>query len=196
MIAPQEESPLSAATVLETDLPWNVLATAKDKELRHLARRLRRFGDFRWTQFRGVLVGRVEDHQAFFEQLQRCEENEPGFLRPLARMVPIDRLFTFTLDDLTTKLKQAVTKYASLIDGGTFYVRVERRGHASVFHSRELEQELDRTLVELLKAGGENPLVSFRDPDMILAVEMLGNECGLGALTRALRVRFPFIRVP
>lgn len=181
--------------MLEVDLPWNVLATAKDKEQRHLAKRLRRFGDFRWTQFRGVLVGRVEDHQAFFEQLLRCEENEPGFLHPLAKVVPVDLVFTFTVDDLTTKLKQAVVKYAGLIGSGTFYVRVERRGHAGAVHSRELEQELDRTLVESLKAGGEYPVVSFHDPDVILAVEMLGNECGIGALPRALRSRFPFIRV-
>ncbi len=195
MIFQQAASPLPAASVLEADLPWNVLATAKDKEQRHLARRLRRFGDFRWTQFRGVLVGRVEDQQAFFEQLRRCEEHEPGFLQPLARMVPIDQFFTFTVDDLTMKLKQAMVKYAGLIGSGTFYVRVERRGYAGAIHSRELEQELDRTLVESLKAGGEYPVVSFHDPDVILAVETIGNECGIGALTRALRSRFPFIRV-
>lgn len=196
MIAQQAEPRSSATSVKEAGLPWNVLATAKDKEQRHLARRLGRFGDFRWTQFRGVLVGRVEDQQAFFEQLRRCEENEPGFLRPLAKMVPIDRLFTFTVENLPVVLKQMMGDYADVIASGTFYVRVERRGHAGAFHSRELEQELDRAIVESLTVRGEAPVVSFDNPDVILAVETVGNECGVGALTRALRSRFPFIRVP
>ncbi len=71
MLFQQAVSPLPADSVLETELPWNVLATATEKEQRHLARRLRRFGDFRWTRFRGVLVRCVEDQPAFFEQLWR-----------------------------------------------------------------------------------------------------------------------------
>ncbi len=195
-MSPQAESLSLVPSVGEAVLPWNVLATAKDKQQRHLAKRLRRFGDFRWTQFRGVLVGRVEDQQAFFEQLRRCEENEPGFLRPLAKMVPIDRLFTFTVENLPTVLKSMMADYVDVIDSGTFYVRVERRGHAGAFHSRELEQELDRAVVESSAVRGEAPVVSFDDPDVILAVETVGDECGVGALTRALRSRFPFIRVP
>ena len=192
----QAESLSLVPSAGEAVLPWNVLATARDKQQRHLAKRLRRFGDFRWTQFRGVLVGRVEDHQAFFEQLQRCEENEPGFLYPLAKLVPIDRIFTFAVEDLPSMLKHAVAEYADLIDSGTFYVRVERRGHAGAFHSRELEQALDRAVVESLTVRGEAPVVNFHDPDVILVVETVGDECGVGALTRALRSRFPFIRVP
>lgn len=176
--------------------PWNVLATAREREQRHLAKLLKRFGDFRWTKFLGVLVGRVADHEAFFAQLARQEEDEPGFLRPLAKLVPIERTFAFTAETLPALLKEAVLGYAGRIGGGSFYVRIERRGLAGAIHSQQLEQELDRALCEVLRAGGEAPSVTFTDPDYIVAVETIGEEGGIGLLPRALRARYPFVRVP
>lgn len=176
--------------------PWNVLATAKEREQRHLAKLLRRFGDFRWTQFLGVLVGQVADHEAFFAQLVRHEEDEPGFLRPLARLVPIERTFAFTAETLPSVLKEAVLGYAERIGSGSFYVRIERRGLAGAIHSQQLEQDLDRVLCDALRAGGAAPSVAFKDPDFIIAVETIGKEGGIGLLPRSLRARYPFVRVP
>jgi len=157
---------------------------------------VRRLGDFWWTPFLGLLVGRVEDHEAFCEQLHRSEEERPGFLRPLARLVPIDRTFAFRVEDLTAQLERAVLAYADRIDSGSFYVRIERRGHAGAIHSQPLEQELDRTLLVQLRAQGATPFIDFKDPDAIVAVELIGDECGVGLITRTMRERFPFVRVP
>ena len=117
----------------------------KDHEQRPLARCVKRLGDFWWTPFLGLLVGRVEYHDAFYEQLRRSEEERPGFLRPLARLIPIDRTFTFQVEHLPAQLERAVLAYAGRIDSGSFYVKIERRGHAGDIHSQPLEQELDRT---------------------------------------------------
>lgn len=174
---------------------WNVLATAKDRDQRHLARRLKRYGDFRWTSFRGVLIGRVEDHEAFFEQLRRSEEDRPGFLDPLAKLVPIDRVIAFTVETFAERLKEAVLLYAERIGSGSFYVRIERRGHAGEIHSQRLEQELDQALLDQLRACGETPSVDFKDPDLIVAAETVGDVCGVGAITRDQRARFPFVRM-
>ncbi len=175
---------------------WNVLATAKDRDQRHLAARLKHFGDFRWTPFRGVLVGRVEDHEAFFEQLRRSEEERPGFLDPLAKLVPIERTFRFTVEEFAARLKEAVLAYADRIGSGSFYVRLERRGHKEAIHGQPLEQELDQALRDVLVARGQSPTVTFTDPDLIVAVETVGDVCGVGAIPRSLRARFPFVRVP
>ena len=175
---------------------WNVVVTAKDHEQRHLARCVRRLGDFWWTPFLGLLVGRVEDHEAFCEQLRRSEEERPGFLRPLARLIPIDRTFAFQVEHLPALLEQAVLAYADRIDSGSFYVRIERRGHAGDIHSQPLEQELGRTLLAHLREQGATPLIDFKDPDAIVAVELIGDECGVGLITRAMRQRFPFVKVP
>lgn len=175
---------------------WNVVVTAKDHEQRHLARLVKRLGDFRWTPFLGLLVGRVEDHEAFCEQLCRSEEQRPGFLRPLARLIPIDRMFTFQVEHLPDQLARAVLAYADRIDSGSFYVRIERRGHAGDIHSQLLEQKLGRTLLTHLREQGAAPLIDFKDPDVIVAVELIGDECGVGLITRTMRKRFPFVKVP
>lgn len=175
---------------------WNILATARGKDQRHLARRLQGFGDFWWTPFRGVLLGRVEDYESFFEQLRRSEEDRPGFLSPLAKLVPIERTFAFTVETLMERLKEAVLPYADRIDDGSFYVRVERRGHAGEVHGQHLEQELDRALRDLLIAKGHVPRVDFKDADLIVVVETIGGVCGVGTIPRALRTRFPFVHVP
>ena len=190
-----------AISIVGTEEPqalpsWNVVVTAKDHEQRHLARCVKRLGDFWWTPFLGLLVGRVEDHDAFCEQLRRSEEERPGFLRPLARLIPIDRTFTFQVEYLPAQLERAVLAYADRIDSGSFYVRIERRGHAGDIHSQSLEQELGRTLLAHLREQDAAPLIDFKDPDAIVAVELIGDECGVGLITRTMRERFPFVKVP
>jgi tRNA(Ser,Leu) C12 N-acetylase TAN1 len=157
---------------------------------------VRRLGDFWWTPFLGVLVGRVEDHEAFCDQLRRNEEERPGFLHPLARLVPVDRIFPVRLEGLADQLKQAVAAYADRIDDGSFYVRVERRGHAGEIHSQALEQELDRALIGHLHERRAAPRIDFKDPDSIVVVELIGNEGGIGLITREMRHRYPFVKVP
>lgn len=175
---------------------WNVLATAKERDQRHLARRLRGLGDFRWTRFRGVLIGRVADHEAFFEQLRRAEEDQPGFLDPLAKLVPIEWTFRFTVDEFPDRLKEATLACRERIGSGSFYVRLERRGHAGEIHSQQLEQMADQAIREAAAAQGRMPTVDFKDPDVIVVAETVDDVCGVGVITRSMRTRFPFVRVP
>lgn len=175
---------------------WNVLATAHTLQFRPLQRMLRAFGSFTETPFPGVLVGIVTRPEALFEALVTAERERPGLLRPLARMLPIERTFAFTLETLEDALRQAVLPYAETIGNGTFYVRMERRGHKGELHSQPLEQALDHALETHLEARGRHPAVDFADPDVIVAIETVGDICGVGLLPRALRARYPFVRVP
>jgi tRNA(Ser,Leu) C12 N-acetylase TAN1 len=38
--------------------------------------------------------------------------------------------------------------------------------------------------------------VDFHDPDIIIAIEIVGDECGIGFITKSLRERYPFVKVP
>lgn len=188
--------PASGPGLSLSQLPaWNVLATAKDGEQRQLARMLKRFGDFHWARFLGVLVGRVEDHETFLTQLARCEETKPGFLRPLARLVPIERMFSFTMENLAAQLAEAVKTFTDRMGSGSFCVRVERRGHVGELHSQLMEREVGKLVLEALATKGLAATIVFKNPDAIIAVEIVGDECGVGLLPRALRDRFPFIKV-
>jgi tRNA(Ser,Leu) C12 N-acetylase TAN1 len=194
----QEQADVSIAGTKEQQVlrPWNVMVTAKDHKQRHLARLVKRLGDFWWTPFLGLLVGRVEDHEAFCEQLRRSEEERSSFVFPLARLIPIDQAFVFKLESLPAQLERAVLAHADRIDSGSFYVRIERRGHVGAIHSQQLEQALDRTLMVHLQEQGAAPRIDFKDTDMIVAVELIGDECGVGWITRTMRERFPFVKVP
>lgn len=174
---------------------WNVLATAKPGQDRRLGRLLRPFGDFRRTRFLGVFVGRVNEPIAFFEELLRRENESPGLLDPISKLVPIEKTFKFSVDTFEDRLKDALMPYAELINSGSFYVRIERRGHAGEIHSQHMEQHLDGVLIERLATCGHTPAVNFNDPDFILLAETLDDVCGVTALPRDMRERFPFIHI-
>jgi tRNA(Ser,Leu) C12 N-acetylase TAN1 len=40
------------------------------------------------------------------------------------------------------------------------------------------------------------PLIDLKDPDGIIPVELIGDECGVGLITLTMRGRFPFVKVP
>jgi tRNA(Ser,Leu) C12 N-acetylase TAN1 len=192
----QDETVSESGFEHRSTTPWNVLATARNHEHGRLARRLKRFGDFRWAPYLGVLLGRVEDHEAFFDQLRLAGEVKPGFLLPLARLVPLERTFVFTTDTLIPLLKAELLTSAEEIGSRSFYVRIERRGHKGEIHSREIEQKLAHALIASLEECGCTPHVDFHDPDVIIAIEIIGDECGVGFITKSLRERYPFVKVP
>ena len=191
----QRQPPSGSSSTHDVTRQWNVLATARNHEQRHLARRLKHFGDFHWSPYHGVLLGRVEDHQAFFEQLRRREETESGFLFPLARLVPLDRTFRFTADTLIPLLQTELQEYAGRIGNGSFHVRVERRGHKGDIHGRVIEEALAGAIIESSAQEGYTPHVNFDNPDFVVVIEIVGEECGIGLITKALRAQYPFVKV-
>ena len=141
-------------------------------------------------------MGRVESPEALFAQLQEKEQVQPGFLSPLSKFVPIETVFDFTPDTFEERLKQVVFSYADRIGNGSFYVRVERRGHVGEIHSQHAERALNKALTEHLAAVGRAATIDFKDPDVIIVAETLDDQCGVGVLTRAMRKRFQFVLVP
>jgi tRNA(Ser,Leu) C12 N-acetylase TAN1 len=174
---------------------WNILLTSEPGRGQRLSGLLRRFGDFRRTRFLGVFVGRVTQPLQFLEELLRLEKESPGFLDSVSKLVPIDRSFEFSVNDFEERLKDALLPYADQIKSGSFYVRIERRGHKGEIHSQHVEQDLGRRLIEHLGTRGHAPTLKFKDPDLILVAETLDETCGVTALPRDMRERFPFIRV-
>jgi tRNA(Ser,Leu) C12 N-acetylase TAN1 len=40
------------------------------------------------------------------------------------------------------------------------------------------------------------PRVDFKDTDVIIAIEIVGDMCGIDLITKSMRERYPFVRVP
>ncbi len=176
--------------------PWNVLVTALEGRRDALRAALRPLGAFAGSGYRNVLVGLVPDVPAFLEQVH--EELARGTLlrSALARVVPVELHAELDPADPAAALAAAAEPLLERLGTGTFYVRVERRGLKGTVDSAALEREVGTRLWRALEARGCVPRVAFRDPDHVLAIETLGRHAGLGLLSRALRLRYPFVRVP
>jgi tRNA(Ser,Leu) C12 N-acetylase TAN1 len=57
------------------------------------------------------------------------------------------------------------------------------------------ERVLGDDLGSELERGGVYAGVDFREPDVVLAVELIGDRGGIGLVTRELRERHPFVHI-
>src|SRR6185369_10221668 len=113
----------------------------------------------------------------------------------LAKIVPVETIVRF---DPMTAADTFATAAEPLLDrlaDQSFFVRLERRGMKGRLHTPTLERALGDRVWRALEARGYKPRVEFRDPDAVLVVETVGDEAGVGVITRALRMEFPFVRV-
>lgn len=176
-------------------MEWNILATAIKRQERYLLRLLSRYGEFRGSGYRDVVMGRVEDVDDFLENLETMRKENPEKLRPLSQVVSVERTFQFDLSDFKDKLKEVIPPYVELVENRRFYVRVKRRGHKGEISSLEVEKEMDAFILEALDKTGKQAQVNFEDPDKIIIVETIGNQAGVGLITREMKGKYPFVKV-
>ncbi|MCL4471175.1 MAG: THUMP domain-containing protein [Gammaproteobacteria bacterium] len=146
------------------------------------------------TQFKDVCVGYVEDVTNFLEAIRQAEEEGAPWVEDLGRVIPIEQIFHFTPETLAEQMKEAVTPFVSRISGGTFYVRLERRGLIGQVMSPDVERSVADHILALAEREGRQLRTSFEDADYIVAAETVGHECGVALLTRDLRQRYPFVQ--
>lgn len=178
-----------------TPSAWNLLVTAQEGWQREVRRALRPLVVLTASGYRNVLVGRVDEPEALLAAVGARVAEDARLRSWLGRVLPIEH--TFALDPLRFGEQLAIETgpWIDRIAGLRFHVRVERRGHKGVIDSARTERELGAHLVAALEARGTRPVVDFTDPDVVLAVEVVGNTAGIGTVTRALRDRFPFVRI-
>lgn len=174
---------------------WNVVLTSQMGQENRLMREISEYGEFQFSGFRAVIIGKVADPQEFLESLKHAWETQPFLPSILSTAVPVRVVFPFTLDNLMDRLKQEALAFLPEIDEKRFYVRVKRRGHKGEVSSLEVEQTLDRFLLEELAARGQQGRIDFHEPEAILFIELLHNQAGLTLITREMKERYPFIKV-
>jgi tRNA(Ser,Leu) C12 N-acetylase TAN1 len=176
---------------------WNVVVTIMPgpRNEQRVLGGLQRFGKFRRAGFKDVCVGTADDIGALLEGVHDALAAGKAWARAIGRVIPIDATFPFIAETLTESLKSAAAPLAARLVGGTFCVRLERRGLAGEINSPEVERALADHVLGLAQAAGRQLGVSLKDPDFLLVVESIGNDCGVGLITRELRSRYPFIQV-
>ena len=174
---------------------FNVVATSQRGAEWRLLRLLRRFGNFTRSGFRDVVVGRVLSTERLLEELLLLSEKAPSEVSPLSQVVPIRDTFVFNLDEILDRLRSTLLGYVDDLAGKRFYVRVMRRGHKGELSSLQIEQALDAFLKEELPKKGVEPKIDFKDPDIIVVVETIGDIAGVGLITKEMKERYPFIKI-
>jgi tRNA(Ser,Leu) C12 N-acetylase TAN1 len=176
-------------------LDWNLVVTAHGGRRHDLIHALRSIVKLTRAGYSEVLIGRTPDVDACLAGIATRAETDAVFATEvLARVVPVARTFA-----LAAEIEpQLVAETATLLDalaGNSFHVRVERRGHRRLVQSDQLERRLGTALVDALGARGETPRVTFDDPDLIVAVELIGDAGGIGLVPRTWRRRHRFVRL-
>jgi tRNA(Ser,Leu) C12 N-acetylase TAN1 len=174
---------------------WNVLATSLEARRDALFVALRRLGRFRPGGYRNVIVGEVEAPAAFLDAVREALAHDPLLPTALAKVVPIETTLRFDPADPVPALAAAVEPFLERLAGGSFFVRLERRGLKGRLNTPSVEREVGDHVWRALEARGATPRVDFRDPDAVLVIETLGDQAGLAVLPRALRAAYPFVRI-
>jgi len=174
---------------------WNVLATSVEGARPVLLAGLRRRGAFRGGGYRNVAIGRVGDVPEFLAALRDDVARDPVLGAALGRVLPIERTFRLAADDPLASLEAAVDALHAEVAGRSFFVRLERRGLHGALHTSEVERTLGTLLWRRLETGGYRPRVTFTDPDVVIAIETLGDRAGIALVDRALRQAYSFVRI-
>jgi tRNA(Ser,Leu) C12 N-acetylase TAN1 len=173
---------------------FNLIVTARTGEQRTLRRALARLARLRFSGYRNVFVARVDDPDVFLAHLAELRERWAGLDRCLGRVVPLDRCFAVDAARFEEQLAAEALALIDRIAGQSFHVRLERRGHKGRIETMACERDLGARLVERAAELGTPATVTFADPEVILAVEVVGPAAGLGVMGRERR-RYPFVRV-
>lgn len=173
---------------------WNLVASAREGEFVSAIRLLEEWGPVSRTRYYNVLVAKVGDPAAFAEEFRTRVEAEPEVLGPVARAVPAHRAFTFRDPaEFEDRARETALGWAPELAGKSFHVRMHRRGFKKKLSSQIEEQFLDGAILEELERRGAPGLITFDDPDAILAVETVGSRAGLSLWTRQELERYPFL---
>src|SRR5947207_14296957 len=119
---------------------WNMLVTAQEGFARDLLRELKRRGRFRWSTFRNVVIGSVEDQEAFLQSLVELLDQKPFVAAWLGKALPIDATFAVEVDSFVADAEACLLSYIDQVGNRSFHVRVERRGPKGRLRTEELER--------------------------------------------------------
>ncbi len=156
---------------------------------------MRRFGEFRSSGYRDVVVGYVTDVHGFLETMENIRRENPEKLRSLGQIVPVEKNFQFEVSDFMDRAKEAVSPYVNQLENSRFFVRVVRRGHKGEISSLEAEKELDAFILKSLGRDEKQATVCIEEFEKMIVVQTVGNLAGVGLITRDMKEEYPLIKI-
>ncbi len=175
---------------------WNVVVTIRERGFILACEFLEELGRIEKTAFFNVLVMKVKDVREFLERLNGEISENPGVMNFLARVIPVSELFEFrTPEEFESGAKETALQWAPRLAGKSFHVRIHRRGFKGRLSSMEEERLVADSLLEALEKAGTPGRITFKNPDAVLAVEILAQQAGLSLWNREELERYSFLRL-
>jgi len=170
---------------------WNVLAIGERDTERELLLELEEDGEFERSGFGDIVIGRVEDIVEFLEDAENKKYPH------LNRVIPIDDAFFVSPENRMALLKRRIERYIDEIEPGeSFGFRVEMREMKGDISSQAVESEVGGYFYDLIeKVYRRKPKMNLKDPDKLIAIEIVGYKCGIGFITKEMREKYSLIRV-
>src|SRR5574337_931769 len=135
-------------------LDWNVLVTSREGAQCRLRRALRPLIWLRNTGFRNVLIGRVDDVEAFLIAVLELGHRQPNLRRWLGKIVPIERTFVVDPVGFEAQIQIETDPLIAHVAGHSYHVRVERRGYKGIINTRTSERMLGERIFAVLENCG------------------------------------------
>jgi len=169
-----------------------LVITAHQYRERELLAELKGLGSFSRTDFRDVIRGEVEDLETFLRSI------EDGNVSSLSRIVPVERSFHFSFDNVVGEFIDAVKPFIDGMEKGeSFSVKVVRRGLKGAFSSQQVAKDVGTFISEVVgKRDGTAPRVDLENPDKAVIFETLGRWCGVGVIPRRMRKEYLYLKLP
>jgi len=175
---------------------WNLIVTTTEGKYTQALGFLARFGIVKPTSYYNVVMMEVRDIPELMEFLAREWESQGGRLLLLQRVVPMSHTFNFRDHQVFgMRAVEIVSGWTDRLAGKTFHVRMHRRGFKDQLHSEEDERFLNTAIVDATTQFGTPAVVSFEDPDMVIAVETIGTQAGISLWLREDLQRYPFLHI-
>jgi len=173
---------------------WNTVGTVTEGHYEFVGQWLTRFGPVAGTDYYNVLVMRVDDTAAFPEALRAALAAEPTVAPGIGRIVPLTETFGFqNVEAFERQACHGVRRWFDALRGKRFHVRMHRRGFRGRLLSQHEELFLDHFVMDALAGSGAR--IDFDEPDVIIALETVGQRGGLSCWARAQPARYPFLKL-
>jgi tRNA(Ser,Leu) C12 N-acetylase TAN1 len=175
---------------------WNLIVTTAEGRYTQALGFLARFGVVKPTSYYNVVMMQVYDIPALMGSLAQEWERQGGRLLLLQRVVPMSHTFNFRDQQVFgIRATEIASGWTEQLAGKTFHVRMHRRGFKDQLRSEEEERLLNAAIVDATTPSGKPAVVSFDNPDAIIAVETIGNQAGMSLWFREDLQRYPFLHI-
>jgi hypothetical protein len=180
----------------EVKTTWNVVVTLAEDTFADACRLLGRWGKVESTHFYNVLAMRVADPRVFLHDFTAAVAEAPGLRNIVSHVVPADRTFDFqTHEAFEHKARDILLTWLPRLAGGSFYVRLHRRGGKEMLSTQPEEHNLDGMLLEALATAGTPGRIDFKDPDRVIQIETIDSRAGISLWSREELRQCPFLGV-